>query len=218
MGLELFTINTKNRHNDTIKLLAILFMIIDHIGAVFFPDVIIYRIIGRISFPLFAYQLTIGFKHTSNVNKYLLRLWIFALISQVPFTLLFDTTNLNIFFTLFLALFLLKMIDKKEYAWIFPIGIISELINVDYGMYGILLILLFYLFEDKKLNLFISFLILNVFSIKFLKFPIIQIFSMLSLSIIYYKDFLPSLSLNKKVSYFIYPGHLMLFLIISTLK
>lgn len=81
----LFRTTSTSKRNDVLKLIAIISMIIDHVGAAFFPGMTIFRTIGRIAFPIFAYQLAKGYKHTSNLNKYAGRLFIFALISHVPY-------------------------------------------------------------------------------------------------------------------------------------
>ena len=62
-----------NTDTGFLKLIAFVTMAIDHIGAVFFPESVILRIIGRIAFPLFAYCLVIGYLYTSDVKKYLRR-------------------------------------------------------------------------------------------------------------------------------------------------
>src|SRR5258706_14601073 len=102
-----------------IKLLAIIFMLIDHIGLYFFPQIILLRAIGRLSFPLFAWLIASGAIHTSSINFYLKRLFIFGCISQIPFILVnrFFNPNfweLNIFFTLFLGLLAIKFLKEKR--------------------------------------------------------------------------------------------------------
>lgn len=202
------------KKSNSIKVLAILFMLIDHIGAVFFPYKGLYRIIGRLAFPLFAYQLTIGYKNTSNINQYLKRLWIFALISQIPYTLLFDTTNLNIYFTLFLGLFLLEKLDKKSYYWIPSLLIISELLNVDYGSYGLLLIVLLYSVESNIVKA-IGLILLSFLYSNFTNMADSQVFSVLAIAIISISNYLPSIKINKTFIYWFYPLHLALLLIVK---
>ena len=77
----------------SLKLIAIITMLIDHITAVFVPTntwaYTIGRLIGRLAFPIFVFLLIEGFHHTSNIKNYLKRLGIFALISEIPFDLAF---------------------------------------------------------------------------------------------------------------------------------
>lgn len=79
-----------------LKLIAIISMLIDHIGAILLYDMpipnLISRCIGRLAFPIFVFLIVEGFYHTSDVKKYLSRLGIFALISEIPFDLAFYRT------------------------------------------------------------------------------------------------------------------------------
>ena len=72
-----------------IKILAALFMLIDHIGMIFFPENYLLRIIGRVSMPLFAYCIARGFyfsEQKGTTGRYARNLFLFAAVSQVPFT------------------------------------------------------------------------------------------------------------------------------------
>ena len=71
-------------NNSNLKLIAALLMVIDHVGAVFFPTIHILRYLGRLSFPIFAFCISEGFYYTKSKTKYLLKLLIFAIISE-PF-------------------------------------------------------------------------------------------------------------------------------------
>ena len=100
-----------------LKLLAIFLMLLDHISAYLFPDLAGLRIVGRLSFPLFGWLIANGYRHTSNVNRYLVRLLIFAFISQIPFSLVGNSINeplssLNIFFTLWVGLSIIVLLDR----------------------------------------------------------------------------------------------------------
>ena len=68
-------------------MIALVTMLIDHIGAIFYPDMIALRVIGRIAFPIYCFLLVQGFLHTSNLKKYMVRMGVFALLSEVPFDL-----------------------------------------------------------------------------------------------------------------------------------
>lgn len=142
-----------------LKLIAITTMLIDHIGAVLFPEIIIFRIIGRLAFPLFAFLLTEGYRHTSNLKTYLTRLAVFALISQYPFWQAFGyDAGLNIFFTLITGLLAIYLVEHYQNILpVFILGLMADLINLDYGMFGIILIFLIYYYrnEFKRLTIYL---------------------------------------------------------------
>jgi hypothetical protein len=62
-----------------LKLIAAVIMLIDHIGFVIFPEHIVFRLIGRLAMPIFAYSIALGFTKTRSYKKYLLRMGIFAI-------------------------------------------------------------------------------------------------------------------------------------------
>lgn len=110
-----------NLDTNFIKLIAILSMTIDHVGAVFFPQYPVFRWIGRMAFPLFCYCLTVGMLYTHDIKRYLARLGLFALISQPFWILAFNywdfwgnLTNLNIYFTLFMSLLSVWALRRKS--------------------------------------------------------------------------------------------------------
>lgn len=144
-----------------LKVLALITMAIDHTGAVLFPQTEILRIIGRISFPIFCFLIAQGYKHTSNVKKYLLRLLAFAFLSEIPFDLAFghkflEFSDQNVFFTLFLGLLAIFMLDRfRSQPYIgLPAAAglcaVAEVLNTDYGWYGVALILAFYILDKQR--------------------------------------------------------------------
>lgn len=118
------------------------------------------RFIGRLAFPIFCYQIVEGFFHTKNVNKYAERLLIFAIISEVPFDLaVFNTwfypQYQNVYITLFFGLLAIAAIHKFESEgelWKEVLAIVlccgcAEITKSDYGAYGVVFIILLYLFR-----------------------------------------------------------------------
>lgn len=109
--------NYKCINSFTLKMIAIITMVIDHVGAVLFPMNMMFRYIGRISFPLFVFLLVEGSIHTSRIRKYELRMFLFALISEIPFDLAFSNEIVNIhsqnvFWTLTIGLVMLDLIQN----------------------------------------------------------------------------------------------------------
>ena len=151
-----------------LKIIAIITMFIDHIGYAIFGNFSFFNYIGRISFPIFAFQISEGYTHTKNLKKYFLRLFIFAIISQIPFMLfgkiISNDFSLNIFFTLLLGLVCIYIYDKSKYkilsiiAFIL-IGILAEFAHCDYGFYGVAIIFLFYVFKNDIIKSSIAFMI-----------------------------------------------------------
>lgn len=132
-----------------LKLLAMLAMTADHIGAVFFPEIPLLRWIGRLAMPVLCFFIGEGLRHTRSPQRYLLRLTGFALLSELPFDLAFyggiEWGHQNVYFTLALGLLALWAIQSRGMeGWLLALtaALAAELLGCDYGMYGVLLILL----------------------------------------------------------------------------
>lgn len=154
-----------------LKIIALITMLIDHIGALFSLPFYL-RCIGRISFPLYAFLIAEGCKYTKNIKKYLFRIGIFALISEIPFDLAFQKSFLkinffsstNIFYTLFLGILSIYVYKKfkETYKHIFPaficiiiIAALANLLTTDYGAFGVILIFLIYYVKQKKYQIIV---------------------------------------------------------------
>ncbi len=104
--------------NFTLKLLAIIFMTIDHIGALGYNFmsrelITIFRMIGRLSFPIFLFLIIEGFNYTSNRKKYIKSLYLFGIISTIPFYIAFGTP-FNVFFTLGSIVLMFHLFEKTN--------------------------------------------------------------------------------------------------------
>lgn len=164
-----------------LKLIAIFSMTCDHLSYLIFGKFSFLNYIGRIAFPVFAYQITEGYIHTSNLKKYFIRLLVFALISQIPFMLFIsiysNSFHLNIFFTLLFGLGAITIYDKldklnynniflhKLYQFLgilitFIFSFLATLSKCDYTYFGVLIIFSFFLFRNKKFLMNLSFIIL----------------------------------------------------------
>ncbi|MBN1436792.1 MAG: hypothetical protein JW936_06935 [Sedimentisphaerales bacterium] len=92
-----------SKQREFLKYVAIVTMCVDHAGQVLLPDYIWLRYIGRLAFPLYAYLIATGYDLTRNRNRYLLRLFLLACMSQLGFMLYHPWWQLNIIFTFCLA-------------------------------------------------------------------------------------------------------------------
>ena len=145
-----------NLDTNLLKLIAILSMLVDHIGGAFFPEVGLFRWVGRLAFPIFCYCMTVGLLYTRDVRRYLCRLALFAVISQPFYVLAFHPhdffasfTNWNIFFTLFLSLLSMYGLKSRRW-WLFFLALfIVSWWNFDYSGMGIQYMLLFYLCRNR---------------------------------------------------------------------
>lgn len=168
---------------STLKFIAIASMLIDHIGAAVLEkgllvsrlvrsDAVLYdrlisldrilRAIGRPAFPIFCFLLVEGFLHTRDSKKYALRLFLFALISEIPFDMAIYGTPVNwnmqnVFFTLLIGLLVMMACTySSKNVWIqsliFALGLgAGYLLHTDYGFKGVLLIEILYFFRyDRK--------------------------------------------------------------------
>ena len=140
-------------------------MFIDHMGAVFFPGELMFRYIGRIAFPIFAFLLVEGYFHTRDVRRYMLRLGLFAVISEIPYDLAFRETILefehqNVFFTLFIGVAMMYALEKSpqwqaKAAEVLLAMWAASLLCSDYRYKGILLIAVSYFLRGRKREEFV---------------------------------------------------------------
>lgn len=160
-------------NRNVLKWIALLTMLIDHIGYIFLakPECqdlyMVFRAIGRISFILYAFLLVQGYISTSDRKKYLCRVIIFALLSEIPFDLAFYgsicyVSAQNVMFTLAIGIIALYFYDKYEQN-IVMVGITviiacvgAYVLQTDYSYFGVLLFLAFYIFRYQKWMQFVA--------------------------------------------------------------
>lgn len=218
------TIQTERR-SDWLKIIAMVTMLIDHVGYYLVPrDTTIYmamRIIGRIAFPIFAYYVAMGYKRTSNINKYMIRMFVFAIITQVPFYFFsHGQFYLNVMFTFFMALLMLRLYERKNLLWVVML-FISDILNMDYGAYGLLIVLIFYLFGENKKKAFFLLLLLSLVydSLKVLEYGhfhwtfYLQSLCVMAIPVIYFN--FKQIRINKYISYLFYPVHIAIIVLIE---
>ena len=173
----------KGLNGAVLKWIAMLSMLTDHFAAVFFDsswragrlifryDVyLLLRGVGRLAFPIYCFLLVEGFLHTRNIKKYLLRLLVFGLISEIPFDLAFHNSCFyweyqNVYFTLLLGLLAMTLWDRSTRGdwrqcgvWRVLLGllfiaaaaVLAWAGKTDYGAWGVLVIAALYLFRKNE--------------------------------------------------------------------
>ena len=149
-----------------LKIIAMVSMVFDHAGDLFFPGVMWLRMIGRLAMPLFSFCIAEGYAHTRDKNRYLLRMGIFALISEVPFDLAFEGKvgfgHQNIMLTFFLSILALKIVDLirgeeprnigKTVLGTLAVLVMAGLallLRVDYTIFAVIAVFLFYVLRNR---------------------------------------------------------------------
>lgn len=227
--------NYKFINTFMLKFMAILFMTIDHFavvigtqpdaGQLYYSKLLshntydIMRNIGRLAFPIYCYLIVEGYFFTRSVKKYVLRLTIFAVISQIPFSLAimkepFYIGHLNTLFTLATGLACVAILDAAMTKQTLPyplsctiitaLSSLAILLNTDYSLYGTLLILIFYLFRGQPLKIFAA-MTLDCILLESAN----QLYSLFALIPIFFYNGKKGPSL-KYVFYIYYPLHLTL--------
>lgn len=156
-----------------LKIIAAITMFCDHLGYAIYGQFSAFNYIGRIAFPIFAFQISEGYHYTKNKKNYLMRLLMFALISQVPFMLfssLFkEGFSLNIFFTLLIGLVAIIGFEQcKDKKWlgivlVLCLALSADTLHTDYGSWGVIMIFLFHFFREKVLYRNLAFIALILF-------------------------------------------------------
>lgn len=154
-----------------LKIIAVILMLIDHIGVLFFPGQLGWRYIGRLAMPIFACGIAEGLYYTSFLKGYIRRMALFAVVSQIPFWMMVDGTpyitfrwgDLNIGFTFLLTLIIFACLKQAKISGVlerslyifmaFLMLILSDLFRCDYGSFGILTVGIFYYFYIKEKSL-----------------------------------------------------------------
>jgi len=173
-----------------LKLIAVISMLIDHtahvlvkvlpfmkislfsLGGTNYTVYYVMRLIGRLAFPIFCFLIVEGFLHTRNVKKYCIRLAIFAAVSEIPFNFMlsgkfYDLSHQNVYFTLLIGVIALALYERLEnhlYKFL-AIGFLlafTHLLHTDYGMNGVMLILVIYLLRSApSVQMLVSYFVLK---------------------------------------------------------
>ena len=138
---------------NTLKIIAAVSMLLDHIGFFIYPQIAIFRMLGRLAFPVFAFFIAEGTRYTKNRLKYLLRMVAIGIVCQIPASIATPNVSLNIFITFSISILIIYLFDwlksaKEKNERIFLailnilflvlVFIVTRLVNIEYGFAGIL--------------------------------------------------------------------------------
>ena len=181
-----------------LHIIAMTLMLMDHLWATLLPAKEWLTCAGRVAFPIFAFMAVEGYFHTRSFKKYILRMLLFAVLSEIPFDLMYGGTwfypvHQNVLWTFLLGLlgvWLMEQVRKKGKTWMYllvcvlvvPAGLVlGTLCMVDYYGVGVLTVFVFYFLHGRKWWYFLGQLAalywLNVELLGGLMYPV-QLFGM----------------------------------------
>ena len=226
-----------------LKILAMVFMLCDHAWAALPSLSLRLTDIGRLAFPIFAFQIAEGYARTHDRKAYRRRILLWALITELPFNLMtaggvFNPFHQNVLFTFWIALFVLDRMERAKArggklgwaaygAWPWVGYVLGFLGFTDYYGYGVLMVVGFSVFRESKLLQFVLMAIINVFWMKGLGYPVEilgrewfipqQAIAMLSLIPIwlYNGEQGPYNKTIRRVCYAFYPAHILILALIG---
>ena len=171
--------------SSTLHILAMLFMLVDHIGAILFPQYVVLRCIGRLAYPIYAFMIVQGVKHTKNIKNYVLRMFFFALIAEIPFDLMLRNTiynplSQNVLWTFVISIICICILeyfkDEDVYYYLalplvcFLGYMVANVLKTDYKGAGVLMVLIFYVFDDHTfIGAFMQFALLYIVNGRLMK-------------------------------------------------
>ncbi len=177
----------------TLHLIAMALMLCDHLWALSFLPQNIFALLGRIAYPIFAFMIVEGYFHTRNFKKYIKRLFLWALITEIPYNLMYISSPIypfqqNVLWTFLIGLLAIRLLERiRSKGKLIPtilgsaavIGVSylsGTFLFVDYHGEGVLMILVFYLFRRRTwwcmVGQALCIIYINFEMIKGLSFPI----------------------------------------------
>lgn len=179
-------------NSNKLKIIAAISMVIDHIGIIFYPDIELFRILGRLSFPIFAFMISEGCFYTKNRLRYFLNIFILGFISQLVYYLYDKSLDMSILITFSLSIIMIYALDyfkkKKNIlsGLLFILSIIFVYVlniyfYIDYGFVGSLAPLFASLFKSKYISILSFFIPIFILFFTMENYQIYSIFSIILL-------------------------------------
>lgn len=236
--------STTGLSNDRLKIIAVVAMVIDHIGSYLFPNAVMLRIIGRISFPIFAFMIAEGCRYTKNKKKYLFNMAVLAAVTYLLFYSVTSPKYLRVPFTFTFSIALIYAVQNFFVKWhngnitdkIMCTAILVAALSgtyavcnkfvVDYSIYGCMIPLYISfvwivsdMSEEKiKYSFELSLLMLAIgLLLVYMQYGGVQIYSFLAIPLLWTYNGKRENILPKYFFYIFYPLHLAVILTIKYL-
>lgn len=220
--------------NNQLKIIALLSMLLDHTGKILLPQHSFLMILGRISFPIFAFMIAEGCTYTKNRTKYLLTILCLAIICQIGFFVTSGSLYMNILITFTLSILTVYSIDLflKNKNFSSSLLLISELLTVfflcfflknilngtdfkiDYGFLGVMLPVVIYYTPKKSWKIICTAVILSVMAITSYK---LKWFALLAIPFLALYNGTRGKTNLKYLFYIFYPAHFIVLYLIKML-
>ena len=221
-------------NGNTLKLIAMLSMLIDHVGVFLFPSILVFRMIGRIAFPIFAYMIAEGCRHTRNRTRYLAGIAGLGTVCQIVMTVMTNSHHMGILLTFSLAILVIYATDAflAEQTLVRAIGMtlviggavffstVMPLIprfhgfKMDYDVFGILLPVLLYYANGRRPKLISATALLLIYA---LLTNYVQFFALFAIPLLFLYDGTRGRARLKYLFYVFYPLHLAVIYLIKFL-
>ena len=220
--------------NNQLKIIAMASMLCDHVGLLFFPEADIFRIIGRIAFPIFAYMIAEGCRYTKNRAKYLGMIAGMGIVFQLVYLVAMGSLYQGILVTFSLAIITIYAIDgilKSKKLWcvlasivslafvvffvfVLPVLLKGTDFDIDYGFWGILLPVAVYFLPNRFARTIGTAILLLARAIHYTIVPValgpLQWFALLSVLFLALYNGERGKAKMKYVFYIFYPAHLVI--------
>ena len=171
----------KGLNGNQLKVIAMITMTVDHVGMLFFPEMILFRIIGRLAFPIYAYMIAEGCRHTRSLPRYLGSLGAMAAVCQLVYLIAMGSLYqcIMVTFSLSVALYMLMRWAAKKGVWakalvwlsiggvlflteLLPLLIPNTDYGIDYGFLGVMLPVVLALCRNGKQRLWAGAILLGL--------------------------------------------------------
>ena len=151
-----------------LRILALVLMLLDHLWGTVVPGNNWMTYVGRMAFPIFAFQAAEGYHHTHDFKGYCKRLALFALISEIPFNLMLMSSPIfpfhqNVMLTLLFGLLACRAYDRKRFLAMVGWICLGAITFCDYGSLGVVTVLIFHIFREQKLGQLLMLIAINYF-------------------------------------------------------